>query len=1466
MENKDKTKDELLQELLNLKQEIEEKKHYESAFKQSKNKYQEVIENIKEVVFQTDVNGLWLFLNKSWEEVTGFSIDESVGQLFVNYVHADDRQRNLDLFAPLINREKDYCRHQVRYLTKDGGFRWVEVFARLSLNSNNEIIGTYGTLLDITDQKKMVSDLAFERKSLEDIIKGTNVGPWRWNIQTGETDFSERWFGIMGYTKAELAPISIATWAQQVHPDDLLLSGELLDKHFKGELEYYSCEVRMKHKNGDWVWVLSNGKVHTWDDNGKPLWMSGFHLEITENKRILADLKESQEKHRALNEASFDSIFFTENGICIEQNETAKQVFGYTNEEAIGKPATDFFILADRALVKKNIQNNSQEPYEVTALKKDGTTFPVLLNIKLMHFKGRIVRVTSFRDITLQKQTEKALLESQVLFSKFMKFLPAMVFIKDNESNVIYRNNSMIKALGDKATDQKSLFELYGKEIAERIIAEDKKTFENNYTFIEESFMHLDDTLHDHEIHKFTIQIPEQKNLIGAIVLDITERKKTEKALLESQVLFSKFMEFLPAMIFIKDSESNIIYRNNSMIKALGNEATDQKSLFDIYGKETAERILADDKKTFEKNYVAIEESFMHADGTLHEYETQKFTIPIPGQKTLLGAIALDVTERKKTEEALLKSQVQFTKFMDYSPSLVFIKDHESKMIYSNKAMDKALGTSTWVNKSLYELFDKETVEIILAHDKETLENNYTIIEESFKNLDGKIHNYETQKFTIPILGQKPLLGGIALDITLRKQAEEKFSKAFQSNSVQMILSSLTTGIILDANEKALETLGLTKEEVIGKTSVDLGLFGNMAERTKAFDEILALKENETSQREVSFETKAKGLITCFLAVKKITIGKELCVLVSMIDITERKKTEASLYESEEKLRTIIETSPDGIIISSLDGTIQFVTKKTYTIFNYEFTAKVIGKSVFEFIDPDYLSAAKDNFGNWLRGKIILNAYYSMLKSDGSSFFGEANSNILKDKSGIPIGILIVIRDISERIQAEKELADGALRMKLATQSGGVGIWNYEFDNDILNWDEQMYKIYGIENKDQKIDNNLWNGFIHPDDLELTVRKWDLAFNEHQDYNIIYRIIRPDGKTRYLNAQAIIQYNEENKPIHLLGTNRDITEKILAEAETNKARKEAEDANLAKSEFLSRMSHELRTPLNSILGFAQLMQMGELNTKQKNGVEHILSSGKHLLGLISEVLELSKIEAGHISNKHENVNIEEKIFIVIDALNPALLEKKIKVEFSPTIDHVPTIKSDNKLITQVLFNLLSNAIKYNNTNGIIKINTEIIGDNANEAEKIKVSITDTGNGIAAENLQKLFNPFERINAADSGIEGTGLGLSVVKKLMEVLEGNVGVESEVSVGSTFWITFPLKSNNELQKEKIGNQNVQILELQSEVSVFEKDKISRADELEIANIELDYQQQEKIDRASELKIANIELEYQKNEKAD
>jgi len=238
----------------------------------------------------------------------------------------------------------------------------------------------------------------------------------------------------------------------------------------------------------------------------------------------------------------------------------------------------------------------------------------------------------------------------------------------------------------------------------------------------------------------------------------------------------------------------------------------------------------------------------------------------------------------------------------------------------------------------------------------------------------------------------------------------------------------------------------------------------------------------------------------------------------------------------------------------------------------------------------------------------------------------------------------------------------------------------------------------------------------------------------------------------------------------------------------DQARQLAERANRAKSEFLSRMSHELRTPLNAILGFGQLLQIAEMNPDDLESVDEILKAGHHLLGLVNEILDLSRIESGRLELKLEAVFICEATHECIDLLRPLAEKREIRIHL-PTCDQSEriSVQADKKRLSQIMLNLLSNAIKYNREGGEIFIDWQADG------EKMRVTVRDTGNGIAPENIDRLFRPFERLEGAYNGIEGSGIGLALVKRLIEAMAGQVGVDSQPGVGSCFWFEVPRYRN-------------------------------------------------------------------------
>lgn len=230
------------------------------------------------------------------------------------------------------------------------------------------------------------------------------------------------------------------------------------------------------------------------------------------------------------------------------------------------------------------------------------------------------------------------------------------------------------------------------------------------------------------------------------------------------------------------------------------------------------------------------------------------------------------------------------------------------------------------------------------------------------------------------------------------------------------------------------------------------------------------------------------------------------------------------------------------------------------------------------------------------------------------------------------------------------------------------------------------------------------------------------------------------------------------------------------------AKKEADRANHAKSEFLSRMSHELRTPMNAILGFAQLLEMEQLTADQLESVGHISRGGRHLLELINEVLDISRIEAGRMSLSSEPVELAEALRETVELVRPLATDREVRLTLPEVCDLY--VSADRQRLKQVLINLISNSIKYNRTGGSVTLSCEPRDGRA------RILIKDTGRGIPAERIHQLFTPFERLGAEQSTIEGTGLGLAVAKRLAEAMQGSIGVESVPEEGSTFWLELPL----------------------------------------------------------------------------
>ena len=410
-------------------------------------------------------------------------------------------------------------------------------------------------------------------------------------------------------------------------------------------------------------------------------------------------------------------------------------------------------------------------------------------------------------------------------------------------------------------------------------------------------------------------------------------------------------------------------------------------------------------------------------------------------------------------------------------------------------------------------------------------------------------------------------------------------------------------------------------------------------------------------------------------------------------------------------------------------------------------------------------------------------------KKNGEEYWVESTIVPCFDKHGIPYKYISARTDITALTQSEE-------RLKRSQQFANIGTWDWNIETGDLFWSDRIATLFGYTDDVPETSYANFLAAIHPDDRSFVIEAIDNCIRKGTEYNVEHRVVWPDGSIHWLHESGDVVRSKGGKPLHMLGVVQDITLRIEFDHKLQDAKNDAERANLAKSKFLSNMSHELRTPMNAIIGFSQLLTMDPaqpLSLSQKESVDEISSASNHLLNLINEILDLSKIEAGHIDLSIESVDLSRIIHDSYQLLIPLAEKRDITINIDHAINylkkHPDNVAADYTRLKQVLLNLLSNAIKYNTENGSINIQCEQVVDGF-----LRVSISDTGRGISDKYKHELFKPFSRLDIDSANIEGVGIGLMITKNLVKIMQGDIGYYNNETVGSTFWVDFPMANKN------------------------------------------------------------------------
>jgi signal transduction histidine kinase/CheY-like chemotaxis protein len=393
-----------------------------------------------------------------------------------------------------------------------------------------------------------------------------------------------------------------------------------------------------------------------------------------------------------------------------------------------------------------------------------------------------------------------------------------------------------------------------------------------------------------------------------------------------------------------------------------------------------------------------------------------------------------------------------------------------------------------------------------------------------------------------------------------------------------------------------------------------------------------------------------------------------------------------------------------------------------------------------------------------------------------------------------------VRRRTAEQVEHERAV------LSQAEELAGAGSWEFDLRDGTLRWSAGMYRIRGrapqarpLTLKDATLD-------VHPDDRVRVTAAVTRAGAADDDLHSSYRIVRPDASIRHVETRARVQCDAAGAPWRIVGVEVDVSERReietarlqaeseltvareVADAAIHAARDEAERANRAKSDFLSRMSHELRTPMNAVLGFGQLLARGDLSVRQRESVDQILRGGAHLLALIDEVLDISRIESGMISLALEAVDLTSALRDAVDLIAPIAAQRDVTLRCDLLAASEIHVTADRQRLRQIILNLLSNAVKYNRHGGDVRLSVGL-GDTG----RVLVAIEDSGPGIDPAKLGRLFEPFDRLDADHGDVQGTGLGLALSRSLAGQMNGSLTVDSELGRGSVFTLALDRSAN-------------------------------------------------------------------------
>jgi len=650
--------------------------------------------------------------------------------------------------------------------------------------------------------------------------------------------------------------------------------------------------------------------------------------------------------------------------------------------------------------------------------------------------------------------------------------------------------------------------------------------------------------------------------------------------------------------------------------------------------------------------------------------------------------------------------------------------------------------------------------------------------------------------------GQPVGIVTIGREITERRQAEQEL-KLFrnlvdQSNDTFEIVDPVT-GRFLDVNERACLNLGYTRDELLSMRVHDI----NPSVSEESWPQIVAEVHNRGSHQVEAMHRRKDGTTYPVEVNVRWVMLDRAYIIASVRDISEHKQEEERLRHSEAMMAAAQRLAHFGsweldLVNPELDANPLRWSDECYRIFGFEpGSVQVTNDLFFSRIPPGEHEAIRQSAAQAIANRSLHSIEHRIILPSGEVRFVHEQAKVILDETNLrPVKLLGTVHDITERRKAEMELRRSEDQFRSAMQFSAIGMALVALNGHWLEVNQAICDIVGYS-KDELLATD-FQSITHPDDLA-----GDLAFvgqliaGERQSFQMEKRYIHKQGHLVWVLLSVSLVRDDGGRPCYFISQIQDITERKRSLQELVAAKETAEAATRTKSEFLAMISHEIRTPLNPILGAAQLLLDEKSTPEQQELLRVIQNAGEHLLTLLTDLLDLAKMESGSANLMQTPCRLGELVQGVFEIKHEEARAKQLalKLEADPNLAFAYAM--DEPRLRQILLNLIGNAVKFT-AKGQVKVQIERL-DQDGRRDQIKIQVSDSGIGIAPAHLRRVFEPFYQV---DSSLmrqhEGAGLGLAICKRLVETMGGEIGAESRPGEGSTFWLTLWLERRRSLDE--------------------------------------------------------------------